>query len=316
MVADYFSFTRKERLGVVMMLVVISAAIFLPLFFSDPGSASIVLADSSLLAAVSTIDRKTGPESRKRGNSNRDNKTFPANGLSTHETEQPNGGELFYFDPNTLSTAGWERLGVSKRAAGTIQKYIARGGRFRRPEDLGRIYGLPEGMYQRLMPYIRIARDTLQRTTDREVRPVYASRWPSKLTAGEQIDINNADTSDFIRLPGIGSKLAARIISFRSKLGGFYKVEQVGETFGLPDSTFQKIRVFLRLENAVVRKIDINNATVDEMKRHPYFKYEIANAIVLFRNEHGAYSAPADLKKVMAINNDVFEKIIRYVECR
>jgi DNA uptake protein ComE-like DNA-binding protein len=66
------------------------------------------------------------------------------------------------------------------------------------------------------------------------------------------IDINSADTTSFIALPGIGSKLAARIINFRDKLGGFYSVAQVGETFGLPDSTFQKIKQYLKLENTVL----------------------------------------------------------------
>jgi DNA uptake protein ComE-like DNA-binding protein len=41
------------------------------------------------------------------------------------------------------------------------------------------------------------------------------------------VDINSADTSAFIALPGIGSKLAARIVNFRDKLGGFYSIEQV-----------------------------------------------------------------------------------------
>ena len=62
------------------------------------------------------------------------------------------------------------------------------------------------------------------------------------------IDVNTADTSAFISLPGIGSKLAARIVTFREKLGGFYSVEQIGETYGLPDSTFQKIKQWLKLE--------------------------------------------------------------------
>ena len=46
----------------------------------------------------------------------------------------------------------------------------------------------------------------------------------------QSVDINTADTTAFISLPGIGSKLAARIVNFRDKLGGFYSIDQVGET--------------------------------------------------------------------------------------
>jgi len=116
-----------------------------------------------------------------------------------------------------------------------------------------------------------------------------------------------------ISLPGIGSKLAARIISFREKLGGFYSVDQVGETYGLPDSTFQKIKQYIKLDNASVKKININTATVDEMKAHPYIKFSIANPIVAYRNEHGAFSKIDDIKKVMVVTDEIYKKIVPYL---
>ena len=114
-------------------------------------------------------------------------------------------------------------------------------------------------------------------------------------------------------MPGIGSKLAARIVNFRDKLGGFYSVNQVGEVYGLADSTFKKIREYLNLENNSVRKININTATVDELKNHPYIKYNIANPIIAYRNEHGPFSKPEDIKKIMAVTDEIYNKIIPYV---
>jgi competence ComEA-like helix-hairpin-helix protein len=70
----------------------------------------------------------------------------------------------------------------------------------------------------------------------------------------EPVDINSADTTPFIALPGIGAKLAQRIIKFRDKLGGFYSIDQVAETFGLPDSTYQKIKPRLIIKNTTVKK--------------------------------------------------------------
>jgi competence protein ComEA len=128
------------------------------------------------------------------------------------------------------------------------------------------------------------------------------------------IDINTADTSALIALPGIGSKLSQRIIMFRDKLGGFYKIEQVAETFGLPDSTFQKIKTRLVLINSSVRQININTATVEELKSHPYLRYAIANAIIQYRNQHGNFSSPDDLKKVVAVTEEVFAKVFPYLK--
>ena len=127
------------------------------------------------------------------------------------------------------------------------------------------------------------------------------------------VDINTADTSALIALPGIGNKLAARIVNFRNKLGGFYSVEQVGETFGLPDSTFQKIKPYLKIADAAVKKIDINIASADELKIHPYIKWQIANAIVAYRKEHGVFSKIEEIKKIMIITEDDYKKISPYV---
>jgi competence ComEA-like helix-hairpin-helix protein len=137
-----------------------------------------------------------------------------------------------------------------------------------------------------------------------------AKIYPSKYTV---IDINTADTSAFISLPGIGSKLASRIILFRDKLGGFYSIDQIGETYGLPDSTFQKIKQYLKIDNPSLKKIDLNTATVDDLKIHPYIRLSLANPIVAYRNEHGAFSKIEDIKKVMAVTDEIYKKIAPYL---
>ena len=224
-------------------------------------------------------------------------------------------GELFYFDPNTISTSGWRKLGLRDKTIQTIEKYLSKGGHFYKPADLQKIYGLHKDEYERLAPYVRI--ETKISSAEEQLVPskpkeesqpakTYTSRYSS-------IDINSADTSAFISLPGIGTKLALRIVTFRDKLGGFYSVDQIGETYGLADSTFQKIKQYLKLDNPSVKKININTATVDEMKTHPYIKFSIANPLVAYRSEHGSFSKVEDIKKVMAVTDDIYKKIVPYL---
>ncbi len=97
------------------------------------------------------------------------------------------------------------------------------------------MYSLKPADFERLQPYVQIEAPPPFYNTERP--PVKYVKAPPVV-----IDVNQADTTAFIALPGIGSKLASRIVNFRNKLGGFYSVEQVGETFGLPDSTFQLIK--------------------------------------------------------------------------
>ena len=224
-------------------------------------------------------------------------------------------GELFYFDPNTTKSSEWKRLGLRDKTIKTIENYLNKGGHFYKPEDLQKIYGLHVDEYERLKLYIKIESSSSKHNDDFASSNSKDGTEPAKTYTAHysSIDINMADTTAFISLPGIGSKLASRIVNFRDKLGGFYSIDQVGETYGLPDSTFQKIRQYLKIDNLSVKKININTATVDDLKVHPYIKFSIANPIVAYRNEHGAFSKIEDIKKVMAVTDDIFKKIAPYL---
>src|SRR5690606_7557457 len=108
-------------------------------------------------------------------------------------------------------------------------------------------------------------------------------------------------TSALKALPGIGSKLANRIVSFREKLGGFYSIEQLREVYGIRDSVFDKLVRYLKLENPETKKINLNKATLDKMKAHPYIRFQFAKAIVAYRDEHGDFSSLDGLRAVRAV---------------
>lgn len=234
---------------------------------------------------------------------------------SSYTENEITKGELFYFDPNTITGSEWKRLGLRDKTIKTIENYQHKGGRFYKPEDLQKIYGLRDDEYERLKPFIKIE-PNISKTNEESVSSRPKGEIQSSKTYAAPysiIDVNTADTTAFISLPGIGSKLATRIITFREKLGGFYSIEQIGETYGLPDSTFQNIKQWLKLDNPSVKKININTASIDEMKSHPYIKYSIANPIVAYRNEHGAFSKIEDIKKVMVITDEIYKKIAPYL---
>ena len=126
-------------------------------------------------------------------------------------------------------------------------------------------------------------------------------------------DVNKADSATLDSLPGIGPRLAKRIIAFRDKLGGFTSVEQVKETYALPDSTFNKIKSKLFIKEGVLKKININTCTLDQLKIHPYFRYAIANAIIQYRSQHGPFKEARDLKKIMIVSDSIYDKILPYL---
>ncbi len=310
---DYLTFTHRDRIAIIAIIIVITGIFFLPKALSNSGASKPMAPDTAWIAAMQRIEQKQTEPGQQYNND--DNNTAYQYDRSTNNYHNKSKGELFYFDPNTLSGEGWQKLGLRDKTIRTIQNYLVKGGKFRKPEDLQRIYGLFPNEFERIAPYIKI--ESTATTNDykdftdnspKENQPAktYAPRYSI-------IDINTADTTALIALPGIGSKLAFRIINFRDKLGGFYSLAQVGETFGLPDSTFQKIKQYLKLENMVVRKININTVTVDELKVHPYIKWGIANPVIAYRKEHGPFARIEDIKKVMAVTDEVYNKIAPYL---
>jgi competence protein ComEA len=293
---DYLSFSKKERIGVFAIVLVIVIITIYSQIASSPTS-SIILADTAILASLDTLESKDQVL-------NNDDWNGQSSFKQTSQTTEIKPGKLFNFDPNTLLLSGWLELGLKEKTANTILHYREKGGHFYKPEDLQKIWGLPKGFYERVKEHIVIASDKKAATFTTTTKPNMERSW--------NIDINIADTTTLIELPGIGSKLAARILNFRNKLGGFYTIDQVGETYGLPDSTFQKIKSYLH-NSSPVRKININTATKDELKLHPYIRWNLANAIVEYRNQHGNFKDVNELRNIMMIDEKTLQKIIPYL---
>jgi DNA uptake protein ComE-like DNA-binding protein len=300
---DYFTFTKKERTGIVTLLVLIGVITAIPYCFS-PAAAP----DKAMIAAFNAQKQLLQQINSDTAAAERNDyyKPYPKRNF---EAGSRAIAAAFPFDPNTLPAAGWERLGLNQRTIHTIQNYIAKGGRFRHASDLQKIYGLPPRDCERLMRYVQIA--------DTASHALFKHTWPPREKYIKPppaiVDINQADTNALIALPGIGSRLANRIVNFRERLGGFCSVQQLAEVYGLPDSTFQLIKPQLQCAATMVRKININTADAAALKQHPYIKWNIANAIVQYRQQHGAYHSPQDLQQIAIITPELLQKITAYI---
>jgi DNA uptake protein ComE-like DNA-binding protein len=314
-VPGYLSFTRKERRGIITIAVLIVLFILLPFLFPFFMVSKQVdhTAFEKEIAGLTIKQQDSSKQYAKRNYDDDNDMPYYQPPAKNYYSRQPKA-ELFYFDPNTLGVTGWIKLGIREKTANTIQNYISKGGRFNRPEDISKIWGLHDDEIKRLLPYVRIEAKTTVVFANYKTPEPY--KRTEKTNSILPVDINAGDTSAFIALPGIGSKLANRIIAFREKLGGFYKVEQVAETFALPDSTFQKIKNRLVISSTEVKKLNVNTATVDELKIHPYLRFNIANAIVQYRITHGIFSTLNDLKKIMIITDDIYSKVAPYLTTR
>lgn len=186
--------------------------------------------------------------------------------------------QYFQFDPNTVSYSELLSLGLSDKVAATFLKFRLKGAKFYKPDDLKKVYGIDSITYQKLKDYITIAtyKNNLQEK----------DTLPKKVFS---IEINSADSADWVKLFGIGPVYARRICNYRKYLGGFVYIEQLKEVYNLPEETYNNIYHNLRIDTLNVKQININFADIDNLKRHPYCTYASARKIVNYRAENGSF---------------------------
>jgi len=303
-VKDYFTFTKRERIAIIILVLSILAVYFLPTLFSNHPS-SFNERDKVRLDSLAQLFNE--PDSAQ----------LRQPVATNTQQNNPRKIELFSFDPNTASANDWARLGINQKTVSIIQHYIQRGGKFHTADDLKKIYSLTHEDYERLKTFIRIEGGTPQRISHADSSKIkipdtsfHYGRLRKDFFA---IEINSVDSTTLCRLPGIGGKLAARIIRFRDRLGGFYSIDQVAETYGLPDTTFNKIRPFLNLGAKPLVTININEANVDRLRQHPYISWSTARALVQYREQHGAFKAVEELSKISAFGSDQLKRLFPYL---
>lgn len=190
------------------------------------------------------------------------------------------------FDPNTADSLQLRRLGLPAYVVSHILRYREKGGVFRSPDALAKIYGLKEEQFLQLRPYIQIDPSFQKTRRDTgQVGTAYSEAFSrvEKYAPGTVLSLNSADTSQLKRVPGIGSGLASMIVAYRNRLGGFTHVEQLQE-ISYADTSLNKWFV---VKDPPFRMIRVNKDGLDRLRNHPYMDFYKARAILEYRRKRG-----------------------------
>lgn len=212
---------------------------------------------------------------------------------------------LFEFNPNTISKSQWKKLGFKDWQIKTIFNYKSKGGSWKTKNDVSKIYGLSEEHYQKLEPYILLPIEKGNSTKT------------SKKDYTKKVNINSANATELTSLKGIFSeKYALIIIKYRKSLGGFIKKEQLLEVWNMNKETYNGFLSQIEIGTKKPKQININNASLDDLKIHPYIDWSTANAIIKYRKANGKYKSIEDIKKIHLISNELYRKIAPYLKIK
>ena len=306
---DFFYFSRGQRTGIIVLVVLIVLALIvnytLPFFFpvtEKDGTAFLKEAESfkKSLVSLDSIRKANWQqqyEERQRQYAEKYKQNSPYKTFDKKATYT-----LFPFDPNTTDSAAFVRLGLKPFIASNILKYTKKGGVYRNSADFGKVYGILPEKFKELEPYIRIAE---LKTTKTEA--AVAKR------ADVMVDLNSADTTLLMQVNGIGRGYAKGIVRFRQLLGGFVSVTQLSEVFGMRPENLEKIRPYCRVNTDLIQKIKVNVASAERLKVHPYIRFYKAKAIYELRRKKGRLHDITDLKELPELTPDDLVKLKPYL---
>ena len=275
---DYFSFNKKERNGILLLSFIL---FFLILFyqFSCLLKTETKTDFSDFEKALSELEYTNDPPQLKEQKS------------------------LSSFNPNTLNDDGWLALGLSEGKLKVLRNYQKSGGYFKEKEDLQRCYAFGDKSYNTIKEYVSIPE--IDEPKPKSQQPIITTQI---------IELNQADSLDLISVKGIDSFYAKQILKYRNELGGFYSYSQFPEIWGLEKLDVEKIKLLTTIDTLLISKININSATIEKLRHHPYLNYKQAKMIVNYRAQHGVFRSVKDIQKIRPISPEIFRKIAPYLQ--
>ncbi|MFD2785374.1 ComEA family DNA-binding protein [Hymenobacter rubripertinctus] len=320
-VRRYFGFSRRETSGFVVLLLLLGLWLALPALLRPALPTYNPAPDQRRLDAWATAlaaRRTARPAFVSR---------YPRRSYAARERvpQVP----LAAFDPNTFSARDWQARGLPAWLAERLVKYRAAVGGFRAKEQLRKAYGLSDTTYARLAPYLQLP-DQLPPREPRsfvkgenrfperkpfEARPGFAAK-PRNLVA---FDLNAADTTQLMQIRGIGRGYARRVVEYRQRLGGFRQANQLAEIYALHDAPdlVDSLRKYTFVAPGFAPALlDVNTASFEVLQAHPYVGKRLARVLVAYRQQHGPFQQPTDLRKIRVLDEATFDKMLPYIVVR
>lgn len=202
------------------------------------------------------------------------------------------------FNPNDYQLSDWVYLGLSEKQSEIILRFTERG--IHSNEDLKKIFVLPEELLE-----------LIKDSTYYPNKSVIDLNNSAKI---DHIELNSASEEELQALPGIGKYYSEKILKYRKELGGYYSQDQLMEIWKFDEQKLKKISKFITIDKGKLDKINLNTASIEDLKIHPYIDYKVANSIVKYRDAHGKYETVEEIKNSDLIDQELYNRISPYLK--
>ncbi len=283
---SYFIFSKSHRSGIVILLILMVLVQLFYYFISNQIPAT--SEDTSLLLAQNEID------------SLKQNRSFKKD-------------TIYPFNPNFITDYKGYKLGMSLPEIDRLHQYRAQNKYVNSAVEFQKVTKVSSDLLQKISRYFKFP-DWVTNKSATSYKKFQT--YPSKeKVAVVQKDINAATKEDLIAVYGIGEKLADKILIEKEKFGGFVSMEQFQFIWGISPEAIEDLqkRFFVKNTSSIL-KVAINELSIKELAKFPYFNYALAKEIVIYRSMNNGIKEISDLTKIKGMPNEKIKIIALYLE--
>ncbi|MEZ4852716.1 ComEA family DNA-binding protein [Flavobacterium sp.] len=289
-----FVFSSEQRSGIFVLLALILITSFL-MFFSD------------------SIFEVLQPKSNQKDN--KEWLAFQTEVDSIKKVKQNQKFQIQPFNPNFISDYKGYQLGMTETELDRLFAFRKQNKFVNSAKEFQQVTQISDSLLAAISPYFKFP-DWVKNKQSKNSDFIQNSNSKYKQAKIEKINLNSASKEDLMKVYGIGDKLSDIILRDKEKFGTYVSLDQLQFVWGISPETFENIKkyFFVEADVAKLKKLKINQASINEIKQFPYFNYYLAKDIVTYRSMNGKITTINDLTKIKDFPQEKLQIIALYLE--
>ncbi|MCB0382743.1 MAG: helix-hairpin-helix domain-containing protein [Psychroserpens sp.] len=269
---SHFTFTKQQRSGIFVLLLLI-LTLQCVYFFVDFSSDNIVLNQNDIALFQAEVDA-----------------------LKQQQIEE-NKPKIYPFNPNFITDYKGYTLGMSNAEIDRLITFRKQNKWINSVNDFQKVTKVSDSLLAEISPYFKFPEWV--KNSKPKANYSYVKDTKPK-TFSQKLNLNTATAQQLQKVNGIGEKLSERIVTYRTKLGGYFIADvQLQDVYGLsPEVIERTLNEFTVKHAPPIVKFNLNTATIDELVTIQHIDYEIAYSIIEERTLREGFKSLDELTKV------------------